>query len=224
MPPRSPLAPFIDHTALRPDLCPEEVDALCREAREHGFATVCVAGRHVRRAARGLAGSGVGVAAVVGFPHGACHPRVKAVEAAQAVADGATELDVVADLGAIRAGDVAGVADDLRPVVAAARGRAVKAIVETELFGDEPGPLWVAAGGVRRAGARWIKTSTGFGPGGATVEAVTRLREAAGGTLRIKAAGGIRSRDDAERLLAAGADRLGSSRSVLIVATEERDA
>jgi len=89
---------------------------------------------------------------------------------------------------------------------------------------DAPAHAGPAAGGVRRAGARWIKTSTGFGPGGATVEAVTRLREAAGGTLRIKAAGGIRSRDDAERLLAAGADRLGSSRSVLIVATEERDA
>jgi len=214
---RPDLAPRIDHTLLRPDATAEDLELLLDEAERLGFATVCVSGRHVLRAARRLAGTRVGVSAVVGFPSGAQASRVKAVEAALAVDHGAAELDVVADLGALRSGDHPALERELRAVLAAARGRPVKVILETALFPDRPDLLRGAVDAARRAGARFVKTSTGFGPGGATVEAVALLREAAGPALGVKAAGGIRTAAQADRMLAAGADRLGTSHGVAIV-------
>jgi deoxyribose-phosphate aldolase len=208
------LAAAIDHTLLRPDAVAGDIDRLCDEARTYRFFAVCVQPCWVARAARALAGSGVAVASVVAFPHGAAVPAIKAAEAARAVADGATELDVVANLGAIRAGDVRALGAEIAEVVAAARGAAVKVILETALFPDER--KVEAARAACAAGAAFVKTSTGTGAG-ATVEDVALLRRAVGDAAGVKASGGIRTRAQALALLAAGATRLGASASVAIV-------
>lgn len=209
------LARRIDHTLLAPVATGAEVDRLCDEARAYGFAAVCVAGPHVCRAARRVARGDVRVAAVVGFPSGAVVTAVKALEAELAVRDGADEIDVVADLGAIREGRFDAVQEDLRAVVAAARGRPVKAILETARF--EAPAIRAACAAAERAGCAWVKTSTGFGPGGATVDAVRLLRASVGPGVRVKASGGIRDRATALAMIAAGADRLGASAGVVIV-------
>lgn len=224
------IARRIDHTLLKAEATGQQVDRVCDEAAEHGFAAVCVHPCYVERARRRLSGSGVATAGVVGFPLGANLARTKAAEAGHVVEAGAEEIDVVAALGALVAGDYETAGAELKEVVAAAEkagsGVVVKVIVETALLMEGVN----AAEGERRiaeccrivrdAGAGYIKTSTGFHPlGGATAEAVGLLAKHAGG-LKVKAAGGIRSLADARAMIEAGADRLGCSSSVRIVAGE----
>mgnify|MGYP001229412364 CR=1 FL=1 len=210
------LAPFIDHTLLRADATAGEVERLCAEARAHRFAAVCVNGSMVALAARLLEGSGVLPIAVVGFPLGAGTPEAKAFEAADAVRNGAREIDMVIHLGALKAGDDAAVHRDIAAVVAASRPWPVKVILETCLLDDEQKVRACAL--ARAAGAAFVKTSTGFGGGGATEADVALMRRAVGDALSVKASGGIRTAEDALRMLRAGADRIGSSASVAIVA------
>lgn len=209
------LAARIDHTLLRPEALPGEIDALCDEARAYGFVTVCVQPIFVARAARRLAGSGVGVCAVVSFPHGAASTEAKAAEIARALADSATEIDVVANLGWVRAGDARAITAETAALVAAAGRAPLKVILETALFTDEQ--KTIAARAVVAGRAAFLKTSTGYGPGGATVEDVALLARAAGAGTGVKASGGIRTRAQALALIAAGATRLGASASIALV-------
>ena len=209
------LAARIDHTLLRPEADAREIERLCVEALRFGFAAVCVQPVWVARAARTLAGSRVAVASVVAFPHGANVTAIKVAEAARARDDGATELDVVASLGAIRAGDDAAVRDEIAAVVEAARGAAVKVLLETTFW--SPDRIAAAARAAVAGGAAFVKTSTGFLAGGATEDAVRTLRAAVGSAIGVKASGGIRTRAQALAMLAAGASRVGASASVSIV-------
>jgi deoxyribose-phosphate aldolase len=208
------LAPFLDHTLLAPGATEADLTRLCEEARAHGFGAVCVRAGFVAAARRLLAGTATRIAAVVDFPAGAAASAVREAEAREAVARGADELDLVAPLPLVRAGRWSAVLDDLRLVVRAAPVP-VKVILETGLLGlDEK----VAAAAVARAaGAAFVKTSTGFGPGGATVEDVALLRAVVGDGVGVKASGGIRSADDALAMIRAGASRIGASASVAIV-------
>lgn len=211
------LAGLIDHTLLKPDATPAEIDQLCAEAREHHFATVCVNPIWVRRAASHLRGSGVGVAAVVGFPLGANLPEIKAAESRRALRDGAREIDMVINIGALKAGDRDWVQRDIRGVVEACHevGAACKVILETALLTDEE--KVIASRLAQRAKADYVKTSTGFGGGGATVFDVALMREAVGPAMGVKASGGVRTAEDVEALVAAGATRIGASAGVAIV-------
>jgi deoxyribose-phosphate aldolase len=203
------LASVLDHTLLRPDAVAADVKRLCDEARRLGVFAVCVQPCFVRQAARAVEGSGVRVAAVAAFPHGASATATKVFEARRAVGDGAAEIDVVANLGWIRAGDLAALEEEIAAVVEAARPALVKVILETALF---PEALKLAAARAAvAAGAHFLKTSTGFGPGGATTDDVSLLRQAAGTSVGVKASGGIRTRAVAEAMLAAGATRIGTS-------------
>ena len=210
------LAGYLDHTLLAPDATAEQIERLCAEAQENGFAAVCVNGVHVARCADLLAASEVRVASTVGFPLGAMAPRAKAYEAERAVADGARELDVVIQVGALVAGDDALVLEDLAAVCsrAAEANAVVKAILETSLLTPEQKER--ACELAVRAGAGFVKTSTGTA-GGATVQDVALLRAHVPDTCGVKAAGGIRSADDARRMLAAGATRIGTSSALAIV-------
>lgn len=208
------LAPLIDHTALEAETTGEEVDRLCREAAEHGFAAVCVNPVWVARAARRMQGTGIPVATVAGFPLGASTPEAKAAEAERALADGAREIDMVARIGAARAERWEDLGRDVRTVREAVGGDAVlKVILETAVLA--PRQALKAGGVAREAGADLLKTSTGFHEaGGATPGAVAVLRVAAGPDLGVKAAGGIRSCADARAMIDAGATRIGSSSGV----------
>ena len=212
---RPDLAATIDHTLLKPEADLVQVRTLCSEALEHGFRTVCVNRIWVEEASRLLEGSSVGVCSVVGFPLGATSPTVKAFEAAEAVAAGADEIDMVLAIGALKQGSHDRVREDIAAVVRAAEGRIVKVILETCLLSrDEK----VAACNLSaEAGARFVKTSTGFGPGGATIDDVRLMRRTVGGALGVKASGGIRTTADADAFIAAGASRLGTSSGVAIV-------
>ena len=212
---RTQLAASIDHTLLRPAATRAQIEALCAEAREHRFASVCVQPARVALARSCLSGH-VPVCTVIGFPLGANRPEIKAAEARLAVAEGAHELDVVIALGALRDGAHDEVIADLAGVVAAAGGRLVKAILETALL--EPAEIDLACALAVAAGVGFVKTSTGFGPGGATVEAVARMRRAVGPTLGVKASGGIADAATARAMLAAGATRLGASASLKLLA------
>lgn len=216
------LAARIEHTLLKPQAQPADVDRLCDEAVAYGFAGVCVMPYYVPRAAARLAGRGVRVVTVVGFPLGAHRTSVKAAEARDAVAAGADELDMVLQVGALKAGDDAAVEEDIAAVVAAAAGRPVKVILETALLTDEE--IVRGCRIAERAGARYVKTSTGFGPGGATAEHVALMRRTVGSRMGVKAAGGIRTAADAWRMLRAGADRIGTSNGVAIVTAGAGDA
>ncbi|MBE3589701.1 MAG: deoxyribose-phosphate aldolase [Firmicutes bacterium] len=207
---------YIEHTYLKPEGAEAEVRRLCAEALQGGLFGVCVQPAYVRAARAELGESGVRLVAVVGFPHGANLSEVKAFEAERAVADGADELDMVANLGWAAAGEWRRVERDVAAVVAAARGRPVKVILETGLLADEA-RVRAAARAALAGGAAFLKTSTGFGPGGATVEHVRWLREEAGSRAGVKAAGGIRTAAQALALIAAGADRLGTSRGLDLV-------
>lgn len=206
------LAPYLDHTLLKPDATPEQVERLCDEARVHGFAGVCVNGVHVERAARLLPGK---IFAVVGFPLGAMTPRAKAWEARELVAAGASEIDMVLPVGLLKAGDLSAVEEDILGVVEASGNAKVKVILETCFLtrAEKIAACRIA----QTAGAAFVKTSTGFGAAGATVEDVTLLRETVGSRMGVKASGGIRTAADAVRMIAAGASRLGTSASVAIV-------
>lgn len=204
------IARFIDHTLLKPKATRDAIIRLSDEGRRYQVAAVCVNGCWVELCAERLRGSGVGVAAVVGFPLGAMSSAAKAAEARIAVGAGATEVDMVMGLGQAIAGDWDYVTEDIRAVVDAAGGALVKVILETVALA--PADVSKAAIVARDAGAQFVKTSTGFHPaGGATVEAVASMRQAVGPVAGVKASGGIRTIEAAMRMLAAGANRIGTS-------------
>ncbi|WP_305046244.1 deoxyribose-phosphate aldolase [Geoalkalibacter sp.] len=208
-------ASFIDHTLLKPDATAAEIRTLCEEAVEHQFAAVCVPPVHVRQAADLVYGSEVAVATVIGFPLGYQLPEVKAHEAALAVRQGAGEIDMVIGLGAAREGLFSQIGADVAGVVRAAAGAKVKVILECCYF--TPAEKRKLAEAVLSAGAAWLKTSTGFGPGGATLEDVALLLEVSRGRAGVKAAGGIRDWDSCRRFLQLGASRIGTSSGVAIL-------
>lgn len=211
------LAALIDHTLLRPEATDNEVERLCRDAIECGFVAVCVNGAWVPLASSLVSGSGVAVAAVVGFPLGAASTAAKVCEAEDAAGAGASEIDVVINLGALKSGRLDKAEADIYAVVEAVRGRAiVKVILECALLTDEEKVH--ASQLAESVGAAFVKTSTGFGPGGATLEDVALLRRSVGPDTGVKAAGGIRTRESALAMVAAGATRLGTSASVAVAA------
>jgi deoxyribose-phosphate aldolase len=211
------IAHTIDHTLLKADAAQDQIAQLCYEARKHQFASVCINPTHVRLAAQLLKESGVKVCTVVGFPLGATPGTVKAYETQQAIRDGATEIDMVINIGALKSKDYTAVREDIGAVVQAAHaGNAlVKVIIEAALLTDEE--KVVACQLAKVAGADFVKTSTGFGPGGATVPDVALMRRVVGPTLGVKAAGGVGSYETAQAMIAAGATRLGASAGVKIV-------
>lgn len=212
---RRDLAAYIDHTLLRPDAREGDFERHCEEASQHSFATVCVNSAHVPLCTSLLADCHLPVCATVGFPLGACSTAAKAAEAAQAVRDGAFELDMVCGIGLLKDARRAAFLADIRGVVEAAEGRPVKVILETGLLSDAEKRL--GAGWVCEAGAAFVKTSTGFAGGGATEDDVRLLRAVVGPDFGVKASGGIRDVAAAERMIAAGANRLGTSAGVAIV-------
>jgi deoxyribose-phosphate aldolase len=211
------LARMIDHTLLKPDATADMIAQLCFEARKYRFASVCVNPTHVRLCAYLLKDSDVKVCTVVGFPLGATATEVKVFETKNALENGATEIDMVINIGALKAGDTQLVAQDIREVVAVAHAAdvLVKVIIETALLTDEE--KIVACLLAKEADADFVKTSTGFSSGGATVHDVSLMRRTVGPDLGVKAAGGIRTFQDAEQLVAAGATRLGASAGVKII-------
>jgi len=215
------IAGIIDHTLLRPDVTPEQVEKLCSEARKHGFATVCVNSCHVPLCRRQLKGSQVKVCTVIGFPLGAALREAKATEAAAAVNLGADELDMVANIGWLKAGADEMVVSDIHRVVDAAQKRTVKVIIETCLLTDEEKRR--ATRLVIDAGASFVKTSTGFSAGGATEADVALLARVAAGRIGVKASGGIRDLKTAMRMVDAGATRIGTSSGVKIVEEEQNE-
>ncbi|NVJ22659.1 MULTISPECIES: deoxyribose-phosphate aldolase [Myxococcus] len=209
------LAPYIDHTLLKPEAREEDVVKVAEEARRYGFATVCVNSSHVATVARILAGSSTVPIAVVGFPLGAALSSAKAFEAREAIAAGAREIDMVVNIGALRAKDHIAVFLDIAAVVEASRPYPVKVILETTLLTRDEKVFACLLS--KSAGAAFVKTSTGFSSGGATVEDVELMRSTVGDGVGVKASGGVRSSEDAMNMLRAGANRLGASASVAIV-------
>jgi deoxyribose-phosphate aldolase len=209
------IAPFIDHTLLKADATREEVLKMCDEARRHGFATVCLNSINIGTAARALAGSKVVPIAVVGFPLGASLGTAKAFETREAIRCGAREIDMVINIGALKAKDYALVLKDIQQVVDAAGRTPVKVILETSQLTLEEKIVGCALS--KAAGAAFVKTSTGFGGGGATAEDVALMRKVVGDDVGVKASGGIRSTDDAMKMITAGANRIGASASVAII-------
>ncbi len=211
------LSHLIDHTLLRPDATHDEIAQLCYEARKHGFASVCVNPSHVKLCADLLKGSDVLTCTVVGFPLGATSTEAKTFEAQKAVRDGAKEVDMVINVGALKSRDYELVEHDIASVATAvhAGGAILKVIVEAALLTDDEK---VAASQLAKvAGADFVKTSTGFGPGGATAEDVSLMRRVVGPKIGVKASGGIRTRADVQKMVEAGATRIGASASVKIV-------
>jgi deoxyribose-phosphate aldolase len=219
---RTDLAPYIDHTLLKADATRADVVKLCEEAKRHGFASVCVNSTWVRLCKSLLAGSPVMVCTVVGFPLGAMSPEAKAFEAKEAVRNGASEVDMVINIGAIKSRDYALVQDDIRKVVVASAPARVKVILETSQL--DLTEKVIACTLSKAAGAAFVKTSTGFGGGGATAEDVALMRKVVGDGVEVKASGGIRTAEDADKMIAAGATRVGASASVAIVTGKTKDA
>jgi deoxyribose-phosphate aldolase len=211
------LAGMIDHTLLKPDATPDQIAQLCFEARKYGFASVCVNPTWVTLCAQLLQGSPVKVCTVIGFPLGATATEVKAFETQNAIDHGATEIDMVINIGALKARDLALVAKDIREVVntAHARNAIVKVIIEAALLTDEE--KTIASMLSKEAGADFVKTSTGFASGGATVHDVALMRRAVGPEMGIKAAGGVRTYEEAEGMVKAGATRIGASAGIKII-------
>jgi deoxyribose-phosphate aldolase len=209
------IAPYIDHTLLKPEATRDEVLKLCDEAKKYGFATVCVNSTNIGTAARALHGSSVLPIAVVGFPLGAGVPSAKAFETREAVRCGAKEIDTVINIGALKSKDYALVQKDIEVVVNAAKPWPVKVILETSQLTNEEKIIACALS--KAAGAAFVKTSTGFAGGGATAEDVALMRRIVGEDVGVKASGGVRSTDDAMKMMAAGANRIGASASIAIV-------
>ncbi|MFV1858721.1 MAG: deoxyribose-phosphate aldolase [Anaerolineales bacterium] len=211
------VAHLIDHTLLKPDATQDEVAQLAYEARKYQFASVCINPSYVKLSAQLLKGSGVDVCTVVGFPLGATPTDVKVFEAQQAIREGATEIDMVINVGAVKSKDYELVERDIASVARACHaGNAIlKVIIEAALLTDEE--KVVASQLSKIAGADFVKTSTGFGPGGATPEDVALMRRVVGPDIGVKAAGGIKTAEDARRMIEAGATRIGASASVKIV-------
>ena len=214
------LAPYIDHTLLKPEAALNAIEQLCAEAREHDFHAVCVNGSWVAQARHFLEGADVKVATVVGFPLGATDSDTKRFETEAAVDNGAQEIDVVINIGRLKDGDDEYVLRELNDVVEAAEERPVKVIIETCLLTHAEKIR--ACGIVVDAGAQFVKTSTGFGTNGATIEDVKLLREIVGEKFGVKAAGGIRDAQTALAMIEAGATRLGTSSGVAIVQSISR--
>jgi deoxyribose-phosphate aldolase len=213
----SEIARYIDHTLLKPDATQDQIAQLCYEAQKHGFAAVCVNPSYVKLCSQLLRGTPVHVCTVVGFPLGATPPEVKGYEAQQSIEDGATEVDMVVNIGALKSKDYALVERDIASVarVCHAGGAILKVIIEAALLTDEE--KVIACQLAKAAGADYVKTSTGFGPGGASVGDVELMRRAVGPDLGVKAAGGIKSFEDAKAMVAAGATRIGASAGVKIL-------
>jgi deoxyribose-phosphate aldolase len=213
----SALARFFDHTLLKADATPGQIAELCDQARQYGFAAVCINPVNVKQSAQLLRGSGVEVCTVVGFPLGATPTEVKVFETQQVLRDGATEVDMVINVGALKSGKYESVKGDIAAMAAACHaGNAIlKVIIEAALLTDEEKE--VACQLAMAAGADFVKTSTGFGPGGATVQDVALMRRVVGPALGVKAAGGIRNLADATEMIEAGASRIGASASVAIL-------
>ncbi|MCH9651837.1 MAG: deoxyribose-phosphate aldolase [Deltaproteobacteria bacterium] len=213
----SDLGQFIDHTLLKPETTPADIDQLCDEALEFGFSAVCVNPVWVKRASQRLRGSSVQVASVVGFPLGASAPEIKAMEARRAIRDGAREIDMVINIGALKGGEYDLVEKDIARVSDACKevGALNKVIIETALLNDQEK---VIACRLALAGrAHYVKTSTGFSSGGATLFDVALMREVVGPEIGVKASGGIKTTEDARRMIDAGATRLGASAGIQIV-------
>jgi len=209
------IAPMIDHTLLKANATQEEIGKLCEEARKFSFASVCVNPANVSLSSRLLSGSVVKVCTVIGFPLGATTPTVKAIEARDAIANGADEIDMVINVGAIKSGNFTLALDDIKAVREATRGKILKVILETAYLNKAE--KIKACQLSKEAGADFVKTSTGFGPSGATVEDIRLMRETVGPSMGVKASGGIRTQDDARKMVEAGATRVGASASVAIV-------
>jgi deoxyribose-phosphate aldolase len=211
------LAKMIDHTLLKPEATQEQIAQLCFEARKYGFASVCINPTWVELCAKLLEGSSVKVCSVIGFPLGATSPEVKAFETQVALGHGATEIDMVINVGALKARDLDLVAKDIRGVVTAAHagGAIVKVIIEAILLTDEEKTIVCLL--AKEAGADFVKTSTGFASGGATVHDVALMRKTVGPEMGVKAAGGVRTYEDAENMIKAGATRIGASAGVKIL-------
>ncbi|MDF1566074.1 MAG: deoxyribose-phosphate aldolase [Deltaproteobacteria bacterium] len=209
------IARAIDHTLLKPDTDRESLQRVCDEAKQYGFATVCVNASNVAFVARCLAGSPVKAIAVVGFPLGAMTATAKAFEAREAVRSGAREIDMVINIGALKSRDYALVLEDIAAVVDASKPYPVKVILETSSLNHDEKVIGCALS--KAAGAAFVKTSTGFGGGGATVEDVELMRRIVGPEMGVKASGGVHNADDARAMFKAGADRIGASASVAIV-------
>lgn len=211
------IAKLIDHTLLKPEATPAQIEKLCDEALEYGFASVCVNSVYVPLAARKLAGSDVKVCTVVGFPLGAMATAAKVAETRIAIEAGAQEVDMVIHIGALKAEAISDLADDIAQVVAECQlnGVICKVIIETALLTDEE--KVIACRVAKQAGADFVKTSTGFNGGGATVADIRLMREAVGAEMGVKASGGVRSYADAVALIEAGATRIGASSGIAIV-------
>ncbi|MBE7480018.1 MAG: deoxyribose-phosphate aldolase [Polyangiaceae bacterium] len=211
------IAKYIDHTLLRPEATYSDIDKLCDEAKKYGFASVCVNPMYVKRCADRLRGSSSLVCTVIGFPLGATPPDIKALEARRAIRDGAREIDMVICIGALKSGDHKHVYDDIRAVAETVHdGRAIlKVILETALLTDEEKIAGCVA--AKKARADFVKTSTGFAKGGATVHDVTLMATAVDHRLGVKASGGVGSAEDARKMIQAGATRIGASVGVKIV-------
>ncbi|WP_148880211.1 deoxyribose-phosphate aldolase [Streptococcus sp. Marseille-P7376] len=206
---------YIDHTLLKPDASQEQIMNLIEEATEHDFASVCVNPTWVAFAAQALKGTDVKVCTVIGFPLGANTPEVKAFEAEDAIQNGADEIDMVINIGALKSQDYELVEKDIRAVVEAAKGTLVKVIIETCLLTDDEKVK--ACQIAQKAGADFVKTSTGFSTGGATVVDVALMRKTVGPNMGVKASGGARSYEDALAFIKAGATRIGASSGVAIM-------
>lgn len=207
---------YIDHTLLKPEVTKEQILKLCQEAKEYQFAAVCVNPIWVALCKEQLTGTKVQVATVVGFPLGANTPEVKAFETKQAINDGATEIDMVMNVGALKSKDLEWVKKDIAAVVEAAGNQAiVKVILETGLLNEEE--IETASRISVEAGAHFVKTSTGFGPGGATVPHIQLMRKTVGPEIGVKASGGVRDYETAAAMVEAGATRIGASAGIAIV-------
>ena len=210
------IASYIDHTLLKAESTKEQIEKICKEAAQYEFASVCVNPAWVETAATHLQGSKVKVCTVIGFPLGAATSETKAFETQDAISKGAGEIDMVINIGALKSGDAAQVKKDIEAVVEAAKGKAiVKVIIETSLLTEEEKVQ--ACRMAKEAGADFVKTSTGFSTGGATVEDVKLMRETVGPDLGVKASGGVRSLEDLQAMVDAGATRIGASSGVQIM-------
>ncbi|SFR10490.1 deoxyribose-phosphate aldolase [Desulfoscipio geothermicus DSM 3669] len=217
--PQKKMAKMIDHTLLKPTATREDIIKLCSEAREYSFAAVCINPFYVQLAAKNLKDSGVLVCTVIGFPLGSASMASKAFEAAEAVKNGAREVDMVINIGALKEGREGVVLEDIRAVVEAVRSQeadaVTKVIIETGYLTREEKIMACRLAG--QAGAHYVKTSTGFGPGGATVEDVMLMRETVGPSMGVKASGGIKNVQQALAMIEAGATRIGASAGVEII-------
>lgn len=216
------IAPYIDHTLLKPDATRADVMKLCDEARKWGFATVCLNSSNIALAKRLLEGAATKPIAVVGFPLGAATTGAKVFETREAIRAGAAEIDMVINIGALKGRDYGLVECDIRAVVDAARPRPVKVILETGGLTRDEKVIGCALS--KAAGAAFVKTSTGFGQGGATVEDIALMRQVVGDDVGVKASGGVRTTQDAQKLIEAGANRIGASASVAIVTGQNAGA